>query len=306
MKYPKISIIIPAYKEEETIGDTLDYLIKKMKYPNLEILVGIDTLEDRTFEIAKKFAKKYRRIKIFLSKERRGFLVTMDFLIKRAAGEIIVKNDADIRIGNPSRALYELAKIYEDKSVGGATFRVIDSLESEKRKSLAARGEIFVERMVYDWYAERHPVIQGDWDLMILCNSFRKSLISGLGKHIVSDDMEFGHVILKKGYKIVVANIPYYPIGLAKDAKSLFLQKRRTAVALLNVSKLRGVKYAKYYLLILGHFLSNIYKYSLKDLIAFSYWCLIYSVSFIEAYKKRNRDIISLWIKYKREPRLRV
>lgn len=304
MKYPKISIIIPAYKEEETIGDALNYLVNKIKYPNLEILVGVDTLDDKTFEIAEGYAKKHKKIRVFLSKKRKGFLVTMDFLIKKTKGEIIVKNDADIRIGNPERALYDLEKIYEDKSVGGATFRMVDSLESEKRKSLAARGEIFVERIVYDWFYDRHPVIEGDWELMILCNSFRKSLITGLGKSIVSDDMEFGHIILKKGYKLVVANIPYYPIGLAEDAKSLFLQKRRTAVALLNISRIRGVKYAKYYLMIFGHFITNIYKYSPKDLVAFCYWSMVYSVSFIEAYKKKKQDVISLWIKYKRNPKL--
>lgn len=305
MKYPKISIIVLAYKEEETIEDALNYLVKRVKYPNLEILVGVDTLEDRTYEIVKKFAKKYKKIKMDFSKDRRGFTVALDSLIKKSTGDIIIKNDADIRIGNPSRALYDLVKIYEDEKVGGLSFRMVDSLESEKRKSLIARGEIFIERLVYDWFAERHPVISGDWDLLLICNSFRKKLIADLEPSVIADDIEFGYRLLKKGYKLVYPNIPYYPIGLAKDAKSLFFQKRRTAVALMRVSKKRKINFVKFYFLVFGHFMSNIYKYSLKDIIAFFYWCLIYAISLAGAYVRRDEECKKIWIKYKRNPRLK-
>jgi glycosyltransferase involved in cell wall biosynthesis len=296
--------MVLAYKEEETIEDALNYLVNRIKYPNLEILVGIDTLEDRTFEIVKRFTKKHKEIKVDFSPERRGFSVALDSLIKKATGEILIKNDADIRIGNPERALYDLMKIYEDEKVGGATFRMVDSLESEKNKSLISRGEIFIQRLVYDWFTERHPVIQGDWDLFLICNSFRKSLIHGLNQKVIADDVEFGYAILKKGYKLVFADIPYYPIGLAKDAKSLFFQKRRTAVALLRVSRERKINFVKYYFLIFSYFLTNIYKYSFKDVVAFFYWCLVYSASLIGAYGRINQDSRKLWIKFKRNPKL--
>jgi len=304
MKYPKISIMVLAYKEEETIEDALNYLVNRIKYPNLEILVGVDTLEDRTFEIVKKFTKKYKKIKVDFSTERRGFSVALDSLIKKATGEILIKNDADIRIGNPERALYDLIKIYEDKKVGGATFRMVDSLESEKNKSLISRGEIFIQKIVYDWFIEKHPIIYGKWNLFLICNSFRKSLISGLDPNVIADDVEFGYAILKKGYKLVTASIPYYPVGLARDAKSLFLQKRRTAVALLRVSKQRRINFIKYYFLIFGYFLSNIYKYSIKDILAFFYWCLIYFISLIGAYGRRHEESKKLWVKFRREPKL--
>lgn len=298
--------MVLAYKEEETIEDALNYLVNRIKYPNLEILVGVDTLEDRTFEIVKKFTKKYKKIKVDFSTERRGFSVALDSLIKKATGEILIKNDADIRIGNPERALYDLVKIYEDKTIGGATFRVVDSLESEKSKSLTSRGEIFIQRLVYDWFIEKHPLIGKNWNLMLICNSFRKVLITGLNPNVIADDVEFGYAILNKGYKIAVANIPYYPIGLPKDAKRLFLQKRRTAVALLRVSKQRRINFIKFYFLIFGYFLSNIYKYSVKDIIAFFYWCSIYFISIIGAYGRRYEESKKLWIKYRREPRLSI
>jgi cellulose synthase/poly-beta-1,6-N-acetylglucosamine synthase-like glycosyltransferase len=304
MRYPKISIIVPAYKEEEVIGDTLNYLVKKIKYPNLEILVGIDTYEDKTFSIAKKFSKKYKKIRIDFSPKRRGISATENSLIKKAKGEIIVKNDADIRIGNPQRALFDLIKIYEDERVGGLSFRVVDSLESEKRKSLISRGEIFIQRLVYDWFIEKHPVIEGDSDLLLICNSFRKKLIPKIDPKIMADDIEFGYIILKKGYKLIVADIPYYPIGVPKDAKRLFLQKRRTTIALMRLAKKRKINFFKFYFSIFGYFLSNIFNYPIKDVIAYFYWGLIYSVSIISAYSSKHKKRTKIYVKYKREPKI--
>jgi len=304
MKYPKISIIVPAYKEEETIGDALDYLINKIKYPNLEILVGVDTLEDKTLEIAKRFAKRYKKIKIDFSPKRRGTSAAENDLIEKATGEIIVKNDADIRIGNPKRALFDLIKIYEDPTVGGLTLRVVDSLESEKRKSLMSRGEIFIQRLVYDWFIEKHPIIDKNWNLLLICNSFRKKILPKINPNIMADDVEFGYAILNKGYKIVVADIPYYPIGLPKDAKRLFLQKRRSTIALLRISEKRKINFFKFYFLVFGYFLTNIYRYEFKDIIAFLYWCVIYSVSIIGAFAKRHEKRTKIYVKYKREPKI--
>lgn len=304
MKYPKISIIVPAYKEEETIEDSLNYLIKRIKYSNLEILVGIDTLDDRTFEIAKNFAKKYKKIKIDFSKKRRGTSAAENDLIKKATGDIIVKNDADIRIGRPEKALYEVAKIYEDPKVGGLTFRVYDSLESEKRKSMLSRGEIFIQRLVYDWLSEKHPVIEKGWDMPLICNSFRKSLIPKIDPRIMADDIEFGYILINKGYKLVVANIPYYPIGLPKDTRRLFIQKRRSTVALLRIAKKRKINYSKFYLHVFSYFLSKMYKYPLKDIAAFFYWCFIYSFSIFGAFAKKSDKRTKIYVKYKREPKL--
>jgi cellulose synthase/poly-beta-1,6-N-acetylglucosamine synthase-like glycosyltransferase len=304
MKYPKISIIVPAYKEEETIGDALNYLVKKIKYPNLEILVGVDTLEDKTFEIANSFAKKYKRVRIDFSKKRRGTSAAENDLIRKAKGEIIVKNDADIRIGRPTTALYEVAKIYKDPKVGGLTFRVVDSLESEKRKSILSRGEIFVQRLVYDWFFERHPVIEKGWDMPLICNSFRKKLIPGINPRIMADDIEFGYVIINKGYKLVTANIPYYPIGLPKDTRRLFIQKRRTTVALMRIAKRRKIKYGKFYSRIFAYFLRNFYKYSFKDVAAFLCWGLVYLFSIAAAYTKKSEKRTKIYVKYKREPKI--
>jgi len=169
---------------------------------------------------------------------------------------------------------------------------------------MLSRGEIFVQRLVYDWFFEKHPVIENGWDMPLICNSFRKSLIPGIDPRIMADDIEFGYAILDKGYKLVVANIPYYPIGLPKDTKRLFIQKRRTTIALMRIAKKRKIRYPKFYLHIIAYFLRNLSRYSLKDVAAFLYWGLVYSFSIVGAFAKRSEKRTKIYVKYKREPRI--
>src|SRR3989337_3829514 len=52
--YPKISLVIPAYNEEMTIGDCIKSLLS-IDYPDYEIIVVDDGSTDRTLEEARKF-----------------------------------------------------------------------------------------------------------------------------------------------------------------------------------------------------------------------------------------------------------
>jgi hypothetical protein len=53
---PLVSVIVPAYNEEEAIGKAVDALVK-LSYANKEIIVVDDGPTDRTFEVAKKHAE---------------------------------------------------------------------------------------------------------------------------------------------------------------------------------------------------------------------------------------------------------
>jgi len=65
----KVSIIIPAYNEEKRIGKTLEEYgkffndFKKNNKLGINILVVINNTKDRTEEIVKEYAKKYKFIK---------------------------------------------------------------------------------------------------------------------------------------------------------------------------------------------------------------------------------------------------
>lgn len=92
-KYPKISVIIPAYNEGENIIRTIKSVLKA-KYPRnkLEIIVVDDESEDDTFKQAKKVKSKI--LKIF-SKKHGGKAEAVNYGIKKSKGDLVMILDAD-------------------------------------------------------------------------------------------------------------------------------------------------------------------------------------------------------------------
>ncbi|MAG37854.1 hypothetical protein CMI45_00505 [Candidatus Pacearchaeota archaeon] len=98
----KVSILIPAYNEEETIVKTIKSALS-LNYPKekLEIIVIDDGSKDKTYEIAMAVASKEKRVKVF-RKKNGGKGTALNFGIKKARGEIIVSMDADTTVDRDS------------------------------------------------------------------------------------------------------------------------------------------------------------------------------------------------------------
>lgn len=88
----EVSIVIPAYNEEEAIGTDLDNIIEVMDKSSYqyEILVVDDGSVDSTAEIAEK-----KGVRVIRHKENRGSGAARKTGIKAAHGDIIVMTDAD-------------------------------------------------------------------------------------------------------------------------------------------------------------------------------------------------------------------
>ena len=85
---PKVSILIPSYKSEDVIGDTLQS-VKELDYPKKEVIV-VNDYPDRVPEIAKEFGYK-----VINSSKRRGKAISLNEAAKKASGEILFFLDAD-------------------------------------------------------------------------------------------------------------------------------------------------------------------------------------------------------------------
>lgn len=98
MKSPFLSLVIPAYNEEEIIEDNLNIIIgflNKKKY-SWEILVSDDGSHDKTSEIARSFAKKNVRLVSLLQNEGKGAALKAGVLA--AKGEYVAFTDADLSV----------------------------------------------------------------------------------------------------------------------------------------------------------------------------------------------------------------
>ncbi|MDD5773382.1 MAG: glycosyltransferase family 2 protein [bacterium] len=85
----ELTICIPAFNEENAIGDVLKVL--KKEYPEAEIIVVNDGSSDRTEEIAKSISG----VKVLSHERNRGYGASIKTSAKAASGKVIVWFDAD-------------------------------------------------------------------------------------------------------------------------------------------------------------------------------------------------------------------
>ncbi len=87
----KVSVIVPVYKAEKYVADTIQSLLKQT-YENFEIIIVNDGSPDRSIEICQQFTDP--RIKI-VHQENRGLPGARNTGIRHAIGDYIALLDAD-------------------------------------------------------------------------------------------------------------------------------------------------------------------------------------------------------------------
>ena len=110
----KISIIIPAYNEEESLPilyERLSKLMDNMKEYNFEILFVNDGSKDKTIEIIKNMREKDNRICYVDFARNFGKEIAMIAGLDYATGDCVIFMDADLQ--DPPELVPELVKYWE-------------------------------------------------------------------------------------------------------------------------------------------------------------------------------------------------
>ncbi|WP_213819034.1 glycosyltransferase family 2 protein [Garciella nitratireducens] len=90
----KVSIIMGIYNCENTLSEALDSIISQT-YDNWELIMCDDGSTDETYEIANKYAKKDRRIKLIKNKKNMGLAKTLNNCLEISIGDYIMRHDGD-------------------------------------------------------------------------------------------------------------------------------------------------------------------------------------------------------------------
>ena len=90
MNKPKISLVIPAFNEENRIRACLESIIKNSDNKNLEIIVVDNGSTDKTFDIAKSFPE----IKV-IKENQKGVMHARQRGVNESTGDIIAFIDAE-------------------------------------------------------------------------------------------------------------------------------------------------------------------------------------------------------------------
>ncbi|MFZ1913321.1 MAG: glycosyltransferase, partial [Propionicimonas sp.] len=90
---PFVSILIPAYNEDQVISKTLDALLRS-DYSDYEVLVIDDGSQDSTREVVERYSAHSPRVRC-LSKPNGGKFSALNLALEQARGDYVVTIDAD-------------------------------------------------------------------------------------------------------------------------------------------------------------------------------------------------------------------
>lgn len=94
LEIPKVSVIVPVYKVEKYIEESVRSICEQ-QYQNIEIILVNDGTPDSSIELARKVAKNYSITLYVVNKENGGLPSARNVGIKAATGEYICFIDSD-------------------------------------------------------------------------------------------------------------------------------------------------------------------------------------------------------------------
>lgn len=105
----KLSIVIPAYNEEESISETVDQIEEAFSKVNInhEIFIVNDNSKDNTLEVLKSLSEKYPNLKYETNSGPNGFGYAVRFGLERFSGDCVAVMMADL-----SDSPYDLIRYY--------------------------------------------------------------------------------------------------------------------------------------------------------------------------------------------------
>ncbi|WP_320172681.1 glycosyltransferase family 2 protein [Maridesulfovibrio sp.] len=121
MGSPKVSVTMPCYNCESTVGAAIESILNQT-FEDLELVTVDDGSDDNTAEILKEYAARDSRLKpIFL--EHQGVVGAANAAISAASGEYIARMDAD-DLALPERIAKQAELLDRDQKTGLTSCRV--------------------------------------------------------------------------------------------------------------------------------------------------------------------------------------
>ncbi len=224
-RYPTISMLVPCFNEERTLGGTIDSLLA-LDYPadKLEIVVINDGSTDSTSQIAAGYAKAHPARVRFLEKENGGKYTALNLGISESSGEIIGCLDAD-SFAAPDALMEAVKKFESDKSIMAIT----PAMKVHKPRKLLELMQtveytfgIFYKKMFDNLAAI--DVLPGPFSM------YKRTVFEKIGafRHAHNtEDMEIAFRMHANGLRIVNAHTALVYTTVPKTIRTLLKQRTR-------------------------------------------------------------------------------
>lgn len=227
-KYPKISIIMPAYNEGENIINSIKAALS-VDYPKKEIIVVDDESTDDTLKKARKMSSKEVRV---FTKKHSGKAGSVNFGIKKASGDIIMVLDADTY--PDKNCLKEIVPYFENPKIMAA----LPVIKIHEPKNIIEKCQV-VEYSIMA-FLKRTFYFIGSMNCTPAGAFIRKSFLKkygGFDEGNITEDFEMGLRIQSKNYQIAQSFESQVYTIVPRNLKKLLRQRVRWSYGTLkNIS----------------------------------------------------------------------
>jgi len=221
-----IDIIIPAYNEEDFVGDVLwDVMAAKQSdwFRIENICVISDASTDRTDDIVQQACREDKRVKLVRKAERKGKPDSINKAISLTQADILVFIDADHRLGDEDALVNLLRYFHEGQAalVQGGLVRVRPGFTLNP-----VRYAAYFDWILADKIRRQKPVswwtISGS--VMALSRDFYQHLVLPLSQ---ADDQFIFYTCIKEGRKFVWAKDAVFYYGSSRSVRDFCSQWNR-------------------------------------------------------------------------------
>lgn len=236
-----ISVIVPSYKQENTIEENLSHLkasLEDLKY-DYEIIVVVDGKVDKTFENAKKI--KSSKIKVVTYEHNHGKGYAIRYGIARSKGEFVCFIDSGIDLNpNGLSVLLEYLKLHDADIVIGSK-RHTDSvvIYPWDRRIISFLSQLFI-RFLFGLNVK---------DTQVGMKVFKRKVIEDITPRLLVKKFAFDIEVLVVAHSLGYTKIVEAPVEINYDfkgsliTKNLFKELIRTlwdTIAIFYRLKIRG------------------------------------------------------------------
>ena len=210
-KEPMISIIIPTKDFAVTLNQCISSIYSKTTYKNFEIIIVDNRSEKKeTFDLFKKYNKKYKNIRIIKADMEFNYSRINNLAIKKAKGEYIVLLNNDTKVITPNwlellvgyamqkhigavgaKLLYPDETVQHGGVIGGLGGVAGHTFINEQRDSIGAFGRLCVP---YNYSAVTAACLIVEKKKYMEVNGLNEEL------KVAYNDVDFCFKLAKKGY----------------------------------------------------------------------------------------------------------
>lgn len=228
---PKVSVLIPAWNEEEGVLITVKSLLGST-YQNMEILVINNASTDNTEQNVKDFIKKYKRdarwksstieVKYFLeTTQGKGHALNKG--IEQATGEILLSIDADCFV--ETNTVHNFVEYFKDPEVMAA----VGNVKIGNTNSIIGLIQ-YLEFLFSFYFKKADSLINAIYIIGGAAGAFRKEVFEKIGPYNtqnITEDIELSVRIQDAGMKIIYASDAVIFTEGASDIRALMRQRLR-------------------------------------------------------------------------------